>query len=249
MKVKKNKAMRLASVLFVLTLLTSCMTAGTFAKYTAKSEATATARVAKFGVDIEVNAETLFGEKYKSAGEVASDTDTGITVSASEMVVAPGTKGSMTFTVSGNAETKVAVTAAMENIQEVKLTTGTYKDTNTQKEVTLAADYYPVVWKLSKAGGTALVEGKLSDIEGYFTSFSKEINANENLADQFGTYTLSWEWKVDANDSADTLLGMLSADPTKVEKRDSGSNFVAVTPADYHVTEAFKFSISVTQVD
>lgn len=63
MKKKINKPMRAAGILLVATMLTTCMTAGTFAKYTTSDSATDTARVAKFGVNVSVNG-SLFGEEY-----------------------------------------------------------------------------------------------------------------------------------------------------------------------------------------
>ncbi len=50
---KKNKMLRMASALLVLTLLTTCIIGGTFAKYTTSGTATDTARVAKWGVKVE----------------------------------------------------------------------------------------------------------------------------------------------------------------------------------------------------
>ncbi|MFR0985955.1 MAG: hypothetical protein ACLSFZ_04975 [Frisingicoccus sp.] len=44
---KKNRMMRLASSLLVLTLLTTCVISGTFAKYTTQAGGSDTARVAK----------------------------------------------------------------------------------------------------------------------------------------------------------------------------------------------------------
>ena len=60
---KKNKAMRAAGVLVIATLLTTCLTAGTFAKYTTTDSATDSARVAKFGVTVVANG-SLYGSAY-----------------------------------------------------------------------------------------------------------------------------------------------------------------------------------------
>lgn len=63
MKKRINKPMRAAGILLVATMLTTCMTAGTFAKYTTTDSATDSARVAKFGVTVTANG-SLFGEEY-----------------------------------------------------------------------------------------------------------------------------------------------------------------------------------------
>lgn len=57
---EKNRMMRLASALLILTLLTTCMISGTFAKYTTQATGEDTARVAKWGVTVNVTSD-LFG--------------------------------------------------------------------------------------------------------------------------------------------------------------------------------------------
>lgn len=49
---KKNKIMRIASVLLVAVILTTCAISGTFAKYVTSGSGSDTARVAKFGVTV-----------------------------------------------------------------------------------------------------------------------------------------------------------------------------------------------------
>jgi len=48
----KNRTMRVAALLLVLTLITSCFVGGTFAKYTTTKTATAEASVAKWSFDV-----------------------------------------------------------------------------------------------------------------------------------------------------------------------------------------------------
>lgn len=49
---KQNKRKRGIGALLALTSITACLVAGTFAKYTTTGVSTASARVAKFGVEI-----------------------------------------------------------------------------------------------------------------------------------------------------------------------------------------------------
>ena len=106
---KKNVMMRVASIMLVLVLMTSSVISGTFAKYVTSGEATASARVAKFGVTVKANYSDLFKSKY--ATTVAWSGDDGVSVEASEDVVAPGTFGILAdFTVDGKPEVDVAVT-------------------------------------------------------------------------------------------------------------------------------------------
>lgn len=118
---KKNRTMRLAALLLVLTLITSCFVGGTFAKYITSDAASDSARVAKWGIDVLVSG-NLFGQFYNpnNAAEGAKDiiaataqnsvdnkTDDG------KDIVAPGTKNDTGFTVqiSGTPEVAYKVTA------------------------------------------------------------------------------------------------------------------------------------------
>ena len=60
---KKNVMMRVASVLLVAVLLTTCAISGTFAKYTTQDSASDKARVAKWGVELQVVG-NLYGDTY-----------------------------------------------------------------------------------------------------------------------------------------------------------------------------------------
>ena len=61
---KKNIAMRVAAFLFILTMISTCAFATTFAKYVSHGESHDTARVAKWGVKIDVTG-TGEGKRYR----------------------------------------------------------------------------------------------------------------------------------------------------------------------------------------
>lgn len=130
---KKNKAMRLASVLLILTLLTTSVISGTFAKYTTQDSANDSARVAKWGVELQVVG-NLYGETYgsvaKGNGIFADDSATDFTVqskNAAEDVVAPGTKNEegFTFSLQGTPEVSGKVTATLVH-ENIYLNAGKY---------------------------------------------------------------------------------------------------------------------------
>ncbi len=113
---KKNKMLRMASAMLVLTLLTTSIIGGTFAKYVTTDSGSDAARVAKFGVVATV-AGDLFGSTYKAAADgntVTAHTENGGTVSSKDgaNVVAPGTKNDkgMTLSVTGTPEVATKVT-------------------------------------------------------------------------------------------------------------------------------------------
>lgn len=134
---KKNKTLRAAGILFLATMLTTCMTAGTFAKYTTSDSAKDSARVAKFGVTVTADG-SLFGKEYasKEGGDkpisFSGDEHTG-TVQVStkgENVVAPGTKNDtgLGFVISGKPEVdvKINTTVDIDKVKTVYLRKGSY---------------------------------------------------------------------------------------------------------------------------
>ena len=138
---KKNKALRAASALLVLTLLTTSIIGGTFAKYTTSGSVNDTARVAKWGVDITTSG-ALYSDAYAiataAAGEanlpatwVANPGEDSITVAAatkSDNIVAPGTKSygnGLSFGISGVPEVAVTVKTTIK-AEDIFLKAGTY---------------------------------------------------------------------------------------------------------------------------
>ena len=109
---KKNKFLRLASVMLMLCLITTCAISGTFAKYTTNGTATDSARVAKWGVSVTGNFVTAdtFAQEYDS-DETGVGAYTELTVDASENVFAPGTSGTLAdIEITGNPEVAVRIT-------------------------------------------------------------------------------------------------------------------------------------------
>ncbi len=112
----KNKMMRIASVLMVAALLSTCVISGTFAKYIKTASAEDTARVAKFGVVIEAKGEA-FAEQYEVDDENLTEEEVGIvgeysvkTSVEGEKLVAPGTSGDVAaITLTGTPEVAVRV--------------------------------------------------------------------------------------------------------------------------------------------
>ena len=194
---KKNIAMRVAAFLFVLTMVSICTFATTFAKYTTTGSAEDSARVAKWGVTVTAaNEEGLFASAYndnkvKSEGSPAAD------------VVAPGTSGSLAgFTVSGKPEVAVNVTYA------ATLTlTGWTVD---------SAEYCPIVFTVN--GTKYLFTTNIADledaVEDAIAAASASYDANTTISD---TLSVSWAWAYSSsadNDVKDTALGNLATAPT-----------------------------------
>ena len=95
---KKNKMMRLASVLLVLTLLSTSVISGTFAKYTTSATSNDAARVAKWGFNnsASIDITDLFADTYDFTQAVGG-TYYKVDSQNNEDVIAPGTTGTASF--------------------------------------------------------------------------------------------------------------------------------------------------------
>lgn len=222
----KNKLMRLASAMLVLTLLSTCAVSGTYAKYVTEASASDTARVAKFGVQIATTTNSLFATSYTkdvSDTKYAAITNS-VNSSGTDSVVAPGTSksGSTYFNITGTPEVAVEISYGVEikDGKEPVVPAGTYKDwttADTTDNFTTTAAYYPVKFTLKQGNDTLLEDGTLTQLQTVLQSKTIVCPPNTNLA-TLGeqSFTLSWAW--DFEDSTvtdvnklDTLLGQVAA--------------------------------------
>ena len=127
MDVKKKRSFtfgRLAMVLLMLCLISTCCVSATFAKYVTSGTATDSARVAKWGVEISLNG-TLFGTEY---GSVSNPSDITVSSSNEKNVLAPGTKcdKGITINIKGSPEVAFKVEFSVESMSDVYLVKGIY---------------------------------------------------------------------------------------------------------------------------
>lgn len=119
---KKNKLMRLASALLVLTLLSTCAISGTFAKYTSSANGTSTATVAKWSFKVSGTEIAVTGDA-KTVDFKLFDTinDTGNTADETDVVdnkIAPGTSGSFALKVQNTSEVTAEYTIVLAETNE-----------------------------------------------------------------------------------------------------------------------------------
>ena len=252
---RKNNKKTVVIVSLLLALIALlCFGGYTFSKYVTSSKGSGTAKVAKWGYTASVNTTKLFGETYKLASTSVSTVDgAGAHINvqadtAGRNLVAPGTAGSMTFTVGGKAEVRALISTGLHPDKDVVL--------KIKKTADAAyTEYHPVKWTLKKDG--AFVDGAqnvtLETIHGIIAtdaSVNKELAPNEEVTST--TYELSWAWVFENNgenvadlsiDQVDTILGQMEAGLT------------GYTPAGYEIdvanssTElAFTFEIKVSQI-
>ncbi len=107
---KKNKMMRIASVLLVAVLLSTCAISGTFAKYTSEGSATASATIAKW--DIKLDGATITNNVEFSLVDTWVNTNETVTGSVKQNTIAPGTSGTGDIVLTNNSEVAAAISAS-----------------------------------------------------------------------------------------------------------------------------------------
>lgn len=244
---KKNRFLKTAGCLLILCLLTTCVIGTTFAKYTTSGSTTDSARVAHWGVTLNLAAnDGIFSNEYDVSG-------TGASVKSTTNVVAPGTSTDATtataarFSLAGQPEVAVNVKIDLAIANDIVLKAGTYKDETTADnltdEFTLAEDYYPVVFTLWQISGVddvpytparKLATGNLAAIQTFLNTYNSTANYEPNTKLN-SVYELTWKWAIDGNDKADTYLGNRIA--------------FGETGAAYNLEIGYTITITVTQID
>lgn len=214
---RKKNNLRSMIIVALLLLLVAVIGFGgyTLSKYVSNKTSGGKAQVAKWGYTVEADATKLFGTNYKfvTDSSVVTGETANLTVSSSSTanLVAPGTSGSMTFSVKGTAEVLAKVDIEFTVVKDIVLN---YKKGGT------AGTYKPVKWTLKK-GATTLVDGKtLADVANELNDADKyDITYEPNSTEINDEYTLSWSWAFEdatkaENNDLDTLLGMLAKENT-----------------------------------
>lgn len=207
---KKNVMMRVASILLVAVLISTCVISGTYAKYVTAETGSDTARVAKWGVEIVPQNDT-FGHYYLNADDNSvTSTYTVDTCSVAsgngEKVVAPGTKGSMaSILLSGTPEVDVKVTYTADLV----LTGWEYE--GVAKYCPLKITVGTQEYSINVGDDAADLE---AEVEAAVLAYTKSYEAGTDLAAQGAdALKISWEWPYESgHDDADTALGDQAAD-------------------------------------
>ena len=208
MKILKSKKLLATVAVGLMISLVAGMGAMTFARYISTAQVpTQQATAAKWGFVVTANAEDLFSTDYtKDTGAYATPvaTDTGVAVNAlaSSKLVAPGTTGSMTVSVTGSAEVAAKLTIAAGN---------SFKDIcipeEKNGETVVRAAYYPIKWTVTKTVGSTTT--KIVD-KGNTKAFLDGIAAESTEIPAGAThsvvYTITWAWDFNGdNTNADQL--------------------------------------------
>ena len=249
-KKRKNRKPLIVVAMLLMVALVVGMGAMTYSRYVSSfnsGEQTATA--AKWGFVVNANTTKLFGTQYgeDNTDNKATVDETGnivVKASADGKVVAPGTTGSMTFSISGTAEVRAQLTVDVTVISEIAY-----------------GSYLPIKWTLTTGGtpvGTAN-NTSLADVLSSLETTPVPIAPGTSIATG-GDYVLTWEWAwsdVESDNINDTIIGIASTgtydDTTKSIRLADGSTFgeVVTTQGAFDAIEttlAFELSIKLEQI-
>ena len=227
MKKQKQKKLLVIAAIVLMIGLVSGMGAMTYARYITSSQVPAQqATAAKWGFVVTADTSKLFSTDYTLvSGQYATPTtlDNGIAVNAHADtlgdIVAPGTSGSMTVTISGIAEVRARLSLkslyvdSQKDYLDISIPEGTDPINGDR------AKYNPVKWTLSKKVGSAEAEDVVGapgvDLETLLTAFENESTDIPAGSSTSVVYTISWKWDFNAGNDVlslqDTLIGYKSA--------------------------------------
>jgi hypothetical protein len=210
---KKNKMMRIASVLLVAVLLSTCAISGTYAKYITETEVKDAARVAYWGFDAPAT------QDFK----LFDHNDTNITSANGDKVIAPGSTAEASFAFGYTAATTPAIGAPEVNYTFTVnvATTGTYTALDNNPSFT---------WYLEKNGTKVNDYNTVADLVNAIKALSGDASGTKSYnagtlpaaftaADE--VYTIGWNWAFDdgsgtkndadnAQNVTDTAMGNMS---------------------------------------
>lgn len=223
---EKNKTMRIASLLLVAVLMTTCVISGTYAKYVTSGQVDDTARVAKFGVKVTASSD-LFSKTYTKNDSTFEKTYS-VVSSDDDKVVAPGTTGSISAaSLTGTPE--VAVRVSYKNVNlDLGSNWKVGDDYYCPLVITVNGTDYSGMDYESAAKFEEAVEGVISNVTADF-----EANTDLSTAGTSGAVAVKWSWPFyvsDESDEKDTSLGDAAANGTDIEV-------------------ALSYDVTVTQID
>lgn len=219
---RKNNKKTTVIIALLLALIAILSFGGyTLSKFVTSGGSTGKAQVAKWGYKMEIDGSNLFGKNYKYDGVASKITKNadGLTVKASGdyNVIAPGTTGSMTFKIGGQAEVNVLIAMGIHPEKDVTLKLQK-PDGEKMKEIV----YNPVKWTLKKNGDdvTGAINTTLHKVAGTFHSDPVVGTKKPGAVLEDTTYELIWTWAFEGTetfegitaDELDTILGRRAKD-------------------------------------
>ena len=214
MKIFRNKKVLTAFAMLLMVAMVVGMGTMTYSRYVSSQsmDGPEQATVAEWGYVLTINQTGMFGTAYEGnvineAFQETNDDKIDVKSKASAQLVAPGSSGSMTITLSGNAEVRAQITFDVTDAShDVALKYGN------------GQTYNPIKWTLTKKVGTdaATTLGNANTtfdaIVASLEAESAKVEAGTTVAETVYTISWSWAYEIDKDtNKLDTALGMLQA--------------------------------------
>lgn len=227
---KKNVMMRVASVLLIAVLMSTCVISGTFAKYTTSAAGGDTARVAKWGVTVTIPDDGAFASSYATTDTNSLTAANSVQYSSNngadpDEIVAPGTDGTLaSITITGKPEVAVNVTATsnveisnwlVDSALYFPLTFTIKIDDATATNIDITATGNTVDDKVESIE-SAIEQAIVKAVTGADTATTTDSSTTATVALEANatqlakTVVVSWTWPFytdDDSDTKDTELG------------------------------------------
>lgn len=156
--IKKHTKGIIVTACLLLTMAILAMATLTFARYTTSNNVNKQATVAKWGYVVTVNSDNLFGTHYGNPEGnyvTVKENGTSIVSSGSSNVIAPGSKGSMTIQISGQAEVLSSLTFSLSSDSADVVLTKTEG----------SSEYRPIKWTLNDGSNDLVKDATLEQLK------------------------------------------------------------------------------------
>lgn len=215
---KRNRIFWLFAVVLVLTMVSTSLVSGTFAKYTKQVSATDTARVAKFAFDLSDGTNTL---DEATAAPVSIDlfdtVDAGLYDDGTDgTFIAPGTTGSVVLSLDNLSEVDITVAFALTETNAGNIPIYYTIGAGTQRySAVLSGDYVVSV--------DTLTYQTLAQMQTALNALAGTVQASDGTtAVSLADITLNWTWAFETagtgqSDTLDTALGVAGTATVKLD--------------------------------
>ena len=225
---KKNAMLKIAAILMVAVLLTTCAISSTFAKYVSTKSTASTARVAKWGITMTAsNNDSAFSKSYVDSKDQT-------VISSGDFVIAPGVKSAeaVSISITGTAEVATKIDVAGNKTSGKFVTLTGWGD-----EKACPLTFYVNNAPITAASTTALETAVNEEIAK--TLKSVEFIAPNTPISQVITVGYSWDYET---------AGKSEVEQAAIDAIDTYFGELANTAGDAAPKVIFDFTATVTQV-
>ena len=201
---KKNVMLKIASVLMVAVLLTTCAISSTFAKYVTISKGSDSARIAKFGITSETIVDG-FDTTYVTDDEnVVATIANSVASSDTDNLLAPGTTKTVAVDVKVTGTAEVAVNVKTEFVFSYEGFTDEYfpiyftTATKTYKHISIGGTYDTIAALLADVSADCKIDNN-------FAANTPITDDDAEVDSEFVTWTWDYEKSGDVDTNGDGI--------------------------------------------